>query len=30
MDGKLVKNTINGNRLKLYNEEILIPTVLIE
>ena len=30
MDGKLVKNLINGNRLKLYKETEVTPMVLIE
>ena len=30
MDGKLVKNLINGNRLKLYKESEVTPMVLIE
>ena len=30
MNGKLVKNVINGNRLKLYKESSLEPIVIIE
>ena len=30
LDGKLVKNVIHGNRLKLFHEQTLTPIVLIE
>jgi len=30
LDGKLVKNVIHGNRLKLYHQEKLEPIVIIE
>ena len=30
MNGKLVKNLINGNRLKLYRESSLTPIVIVE
>jgi hypothetical protein len=30
LDGKLVKNVVHGNRLKIFHEQYLEPTVLIE